>query len=224
MDCLIEFKDVSLSAWEGRVIFDHAGLSLYAGERVLLTAPVASGKSDFVRLMAGLNRPDSGSLVVLGADLAGCGAIELTGVRRRMGFVFQENILISNLRVIENVALPLLYHLGGPYDKHMETAERLLLLTGFRGDPWAMPGPLPPYAKKEVAVARALALSPEIVVCENLTEGMTRNEKEFIAALLIDYQEAGPERLLVFTADDAGDAGLFKPTRKIEIRDCRFAE
>lgn len=220
---LIEFKNVCLSMEDGRPIFDDACISLDAGERILLTAPVASGKSDFVRLIAGLKRPEGGALNILGVDLAVCGAEELKAVRVRMGFVFQENILISNLRVIENVALPLLYHLGQSYEAHMEAAERLLLMTGFRGDPWDMPGPLPLYAKKEVAVARALALSPQIVVCENLTEAMTGKEKESLCALLVDYQEAGPDRLLVFTADDAGDAALLKPSRRIEIRDLRFA-
>jgi ABC-type transporter Mla maintaining outer membrane lipid asymmetry ATPase subunit MlaF len=223
MPKLVEFKDVGLKA-HGRLVFERACLRLSGHEKVLLTAPVASGKADFVRLLAGLELPDSGVIEVLGVDLSKASQADLSNVRGRMGFIFEENILISNLKVVENVALPLLYHSGLGYGELMEKAEGLLERSGFKGDLWALPGPLPLYAKKEVAVARALALQPKIIVCESMGHGLTDSEKRSIAGLLLDYYESSGDALLIFTADSMEDAGLIRPDRVVRIEGMGFKE
>lgn len=224
MPPVIELRDVTCRGNDGRVIFENVNLSLSGGEKVLITAPIASGKSTLLRLIAGLVKPDSGEVRVFGKDIASLDFEELNRLRVRIGFVFQDNALISNLKVIENVSLPLLYHTQLAYEEAMEKARDLLDLSGYRGDPWVLPGPLPMYAKKEVAMARALSMDPDVIVCENLWEGLTEMEREHLAKLLLWYLRTGSERLLVFTANNETDARLISPGRVIRIEGNKIVE
>jgi ABC-type transporter Mla maintaining outer membrane lipid asymmetry ATPase subunit MlaF len=224
----IEIKDLTCRTREGGVIFERASLSLGRGERVVVTGPVASGKGVLVRLLAGLTRPDEGSSIrVDGSEITGLAGEGLNVLRSRMGFVFEDCVLISNLKVIENVALPLQYHAGLGYGDSIERAGRLLEMAGFRGDPWDAPGPLPVYARKGVAAARALSLEPAAIVCENLSYGLTRAEFERLAGFLIEYQERyeGKDgRLLLFTAHDEAESSVLRPGRIVGIEERRFVE
>ena len=175
---LIELRGITCVSGDGGVVFEDAHLSLYAGERALIAGPPASGKGLLLKLISGLERPLRGEVFLFGKDIHGLKERELNGLRKRMGFVLNDNILISNLKVIENAALPLIYHSGLTYRESMERALELLELAGYRGDPWALPGPLPLYSRKEVCVARALSMEPDIVICESFTEGLTGDEKE----------------------------------------------
>lgn len=221
---LVELINVSSFTETGSAVFDGANLRLIAGERVLITAPVASGKSLFLKLLAGLSRPEKGVVFLFGRDMAELDADGLNQARSRMGFVFQENILISNLKVVENVALPILYHGSISYEEAMKRSFELLDMTGFRGDAWSLPGPLPHYAKKEVALARALALDPDIVVCENIWDFLKDDEKTHISALLNGYQARHRGALMIFTANSENDAQYSRPDRVIRIESGGFTE
>lgn len=224
MNALIELINVSSYTDEGSTVFEEARLRLSAGERVLITAPVASGKSVLMRLLAGLDRPQKGVVFLFGQDTSSLDENAINLLRRRMGFVFQDCILISNLKVVENVALPLLYHSGLKKEEALEKASGLLDLVGFRGDIWGLPGGLPVYARKEAAVARALALEPDIVVCENIWEFLKDEEKAHLSGLLLSYHLKKEGRLIVFTATNEADVRFMKPHRTITIEDNGFRE
>lgn len=223
-DSLVELINVSSFMDSGAAIFDSANLRLRAGERVLITAPVASGKSLFLKLLAGLSSPEKGVIFLFGQDIRELGTDGLNQMRSRMGFVFQDNILISNLKVVENVALPILYHSTLEHEEAMKRAFELLEETGFRGDAWSLPGPLPLYAKKEVALARALALDPEILVCENIWDFLKGDEKTHISALLNGYHARKSGALMIFTANNENDAEYSRPDRVIRIESGGFIE
>lgn len=225
MGTLVDIRSVSCYTEAGRPLFEDASLSFSNGERVLIIAPLASGKSVLIRMLAGLTTPDKGTVRVFGEEIAALAKEELNKLRQRIGFVFHDSVLISNLKVIENVALPLMYHRGSiSFEEAMQEAARLIEGTGFRGDLWGLPGMLPLYAKKEIALARALILKPEIVVCENLWDGLTDTEKRSLSLLLLKYQESNPASLLVFTALNDADAALVKPGRVIRIDGSRITE
>lgn len=224
MDSPIELIKVSSYSEEGLPLFEEANLRLAAGERVLVTAPVASGKSVFLKLLAGLMKPEKGVVFVLGQDVSELEGESLNALRRRMGFVFQDNILISNLKVIENVALPMLYHTEASYEEAMERARGLLDLVGFRGDVWELPGPLPLYARKEVAIARALALDPQIIICENIWDFLKDDEKAHLSELLLRYHLKAEGRVMVFTANSEQDEGYMRPHRVVRIECNGFRE
>lgn len=221
---VIEIDGVSCYSESGRVLFEDASLMLSEGERVLITAPVASGKAVIPKLIAGLVKPEKGSVRLFGKDISAIPADELNALRKRIGFIFHDSILISNLKVIENVTLPLLYHTEMTGRKAVERAVGLLSAAGFNGDVWGLPGLLPIHARKEVAIARALALGPDVIICESLTDGLTVNESEKLMGFLSRYQEEEAGRLLVFTSVSSAGSSLYAPTRVVRIEANRFEE
>ncbi|MBI5492205.1 MAG: ATP-binding cassette domain-containing protein [Deltaproteobacteria bacterium] len=223
MGPLIEIKDLTSSSDDGRKIFEGASLALSGGEKVLVTAPVSAGKSLLLKLIAGLVRPEGGVVRVFGEDIANLSGDGLKSIRKRMGFVFQDTTLISNLKVIENVALPMQYHTEISYASSMERARLLLEEAGFTGDLWALPGPLPLFAKKEVAAARALSLEPEIILCENITDGLTEFEKERVASFILGYHASGG-KLLILTSNTGDEETFFRPGRMVRIEGRRLVE
>lgn len=224
MPALVELTNVYAYAGDGRAIFEDVNLSLGGGEKVFLAAALGSGKGLFLRWLAGVERPAKGTVRILGQVISALDADALNGLRCRLGLIIQDNALISNLKVIENCALPLLYHTDMPHDEAMTKARRLLDSTGFTGDPWELPGPLPSYARKQIAIARALALDPEIIICENLGEGLTSVERARLFELILGYYGGSRSRLLLFTSTDAFDAAFVKPDRMLGIENGRITE
>ncbi|TAN61775.1 ATP-binding cassette domain-containing protein [bacterium] len=223
MPCLIEFNGVTSRSDNGGIVFENAGLMLSSGEKVLISAQSGSGKGEFLKLVAGLIKPDKGEVLLFGEDTAVLSPERLNHLRKKIGFVFQDAVLISNLKVIENVALPLLYHTDLPREDCMKRALEHLDMAGYKGGAWALPGPLPLYAKKEVAIAKALAMEPEIVICENLSAGLNVDELKHLAALLMNYKSKKPESLLIMTAITEADAAFLSPERVLKIENYRFA-
>lgn len=220
---LVELKHVTFRTERGVVIFDDASLSLYPGERVLVYGPFSSGKGVLVKFLAGFLRPDRGEVFIYDTDLTGLDRVKLDRVRRQVGYVFEDSALVSNLKAIENVALPLLYHTSMGRDESMEKALELLESVSYRGDIWALPGVLPMYEKKLVAVARALALSPDLVVFEHLEAGLTSEERSHIAEILKGYHNGEAGRLLLFTTSNREDGALIEAGREVMITDHGFS-
>ncbi|MBI5810551.1 MAG: ATP-binding cassette domain-containing protein [Deltaproteobacteria bacterium] len=171
MSRVVEIKGVSCRLMETRTVIDNIDLTLSSGEKVLIAAPPASGWGlALIGLASGLIRPDTGVINLFGVPLSGLDKARLNAFRKRIGFVFQDAALISNLKAIENAALPLLYHSEFSYAGCLLRAAALLEDVGFKEDLWALPGPLPVHAKKEVAIAAALSLGPEAILCDNLAD------------------------------------------------------
>ena len=217
MSVLVEFSGISAYATDGRPLFDGLDLTLNGDEKVLLVAPLASGKGLIIKWMTGLAFPEKGAVSVFGTRLADLSAQELNGIRSRIGVVAHESVLISNLKVVENCALPLQYHLDMSYNDAVDKAMTLLKTAGFAGNPWDMPGNLPMYARKQVVCASALANDPEIVICESLSDGLMPHERDHLFAMLLDYHNAVKGRLCFFTGNDASDEPLIKPDRILRI-------
>jgi phospholipid/cholesterol/gamma-HCH transport system ATP-binding protein len=147
---------------------------------------------------------------------------ELSRVRTRMGAVLGDVALISNLKVIENVALPLMYHTNVGSAEALERSVELLDTMGYDMDKWSLPGLLPPYALKLVTIARALIMDPAVLLYESVSAIFTESERANIARLLCNYQGASEERLLVFVSSREQDSTLIKADRVVRIVDGRF--
>jgi len=224
MDPSVELRNIVYRSDAGRLLFDRASVALYSGSRTLVCGQFASGKGAIVSFLAGLTPPQQGEVRLFGTDITAVDRSRLDRIRRRIGFVFEDSVLVSNLKVIENVALPLHYHTSLSYQESMRRALDLLVDSGYVGDVWALPGPLPLYSKKTVALARAIALKPDVVVFENQETGLTSEERNGLCETLVRYQKAGEGRLLVFTSGDCGDAALVEADRVVEIRDKSFVD
>lgn len=216
---LVEFKGVSYSDDAG-VVLSGVDLEFDAGERVVVTGADGADTKALMELMAGLISPSSGTIRVLGRELFGEGGArasddEMVEARASMGLIFSAFSLISNLKVIENVALPMVYHRDMASLASLEKAGELLKVAGYDGDVWTLPGPLPDYEKRIISIARAVSLEPGLVAAEDILVGLDAEHKVLIADALLRYHWGVPEGLLIVTVSDRKDVEYFKPTRVV---------
>src|ERR1700693_191454 len=151
-------------SYDGRRVLDGINLDVERGETMVLLGGSGSGKSTLLRQIIGLERPQSGQVLVNGVDLAKCTPVELKRVRRSIGVAFQNAALFNSMSVEDNVALPLREH-----TQLAESTIRLMTWMKLAVVGLAEFGRLSPQAlfggmKKRAAVARALSLDPEILV------------------------------------------------------------
>ena len=148
-------------------VLDRLDLEVRRGERVAVMGASGSGKSTLLNLAAGMDRPDEGSVAVLGESLAAIPEPGLTRFRaRNIGLVFQDFNLIDSLDVRENIALPL--WLNG-LDRDSGAAEALAETLGVASLLERMPGQLSGGEKQRVAIARALVHGPELLLADEPT-------------------------------------------------------
>jgi len=153
----------------------HEGLSLKVrrGELVALIGGSGSGKSVLLREILGLQRPTAGTVRLLGTDMWNASDGELAATRKRFGMMFQEGALFSSLDVAGNVATPLLEHTDTPAELLPRLVNLRLALAGLTADVGAkMPAQLSGGMKKRAALARALALEPEVLFLDEPTSGL----------------------------------------------------
>lgn len=168
---IISVRDLSVE-YEGRRILDKLNLNIEAGETMVLLGRSGSGKSTLLRQIIGLERPQSGSVIIKGVDIANCSSADLNRTRRSIGVAFQSAALFNSLTVEENVALPLREHTAlAPSIVDLMVWMKLAVvgLADFgKLHPQALSGGM----KKRGAVARALSLDPEILVLDEPSAGL----------------------------------------------------
>ena len=157
----------------GRTLHDGVSFSVPRGKIVALIGASGVGKSVLVRELIGLARPAGGTIRVLGTDVWRAGEDELNTLRRRFGMMFQDGALFSSLTVAQNVATPLRER-GGIPPELVEPLVRLRI--AFAGLPpeaaVRLPSELSGGMRKRAAVARALALEPELLFLDEPTSGL----------------------------------------------------
>jgi len=157
----------------GRMVHDGLSLRVERGELVALIGGSGSGKSVLLRELIGLQRPSAGRVRVLGTQVWDCAPDELTRLRRRFGMLFQDGALFSTLDVLGNVAAPILEHTDTPRELATALALLRLSLAGLAPDvAHRMPSELSGGMRKRAALARALALEPEVLFLDEPTAGL----------------------------------------------------
>jgi putative ABC transport system ATP-binding protein len=158
-------------------------LTVPAGSFTVLTGRSGSGKTTLLALLGGLERPTRGQVLFAGRDLGRCSDTELARLRRRMGFIFQDFALIPGLPVWQNITYPLI-------PRGMSEAERFQLARGLLADFGltdrlaALPRELSGGEQQRVAVARALAGRPEVVLADEPTSNLDEEAGQAVIALL----------------------------------------
>jgi putative ABC transport system ATP-binding protein len=140
-------------------------VNICSGSYTVLTGPSGSGKTTLLALLGALDRPTRGKILFQGQDLSRCSDAELARIRRRMGFVFQDFSLIPGLPVWENITYPLIPR-GASRAARYQRAEALLHRLGMADKVHMQPQQLSGGEQQRVAVARALAGQPEILLAD----------------------------------------------------------
>lgn len=220
---LIEINDLHYAV-DGNAVFEGINAEFYEGERLAIIGPLGYGKTTLLRLMLGFDKPQRGRVSLFGKDIWMIEQPELYRLRQRTGVIFENAALISNLKVIENIILPLQYHTDLTDDSIMEKAVSLLNHVGYKGDIWALPGPLPFYTKKTIALARAMALDPEIMIYDRLLEGLDRLQSLQLLRFVEEFQRQGKERLSIMIANDEQDLKDMTLDRVLRIENRRLVQ
>jgi putative ABC transport system ATP-binding protein len=193
-------------------------LSVQRGEFVALMGPSGCGKSTLLNLVAGLDIPDEGEISVAGEAVTGRSEDDLARMRRRhIGLVFQFFNLLESLTVLENVALPAV--IAGRRRKMAETrAADLLDLLGIGDKAGAVPGVLSGGQRQRLAIARALANEPTLLLADEPTGALDSEGGEEVIELLGRLHRSG--QTIVLVTHDAGVAAA--AGRVVRMRDGRI--
>jgi phospholipid/cholesterol/gamma-HCH transport system ATP-binding protein len=167
-ETVIAFRNVSI-AFNDRPVLEDVSFSVRRGQTLCIMGRSGVGKSVSLRLLMGFLRPDSGSIQIDGQEITSLGEEELRAIRKRITMVFQNGALFDSLSVRENVAFPL-RELGGLDEEQInQLVDRLICLVGAEDVADALPASLSTGRKRAVAMARALAAQPEIVLYDEPT-------------------------------------------------------
>lgn len=170
-DPVISIRDVSMSYGPRRVL-DRVSLDVCRGEILVLLGGSGSGKSTLLKQVLGLAKPETGSITINGVNITSCSPSQLAAVRRRIGVAFQAAALFNSLTVADNVALPLreLTRLADSTIKLVVWMK--LMAVGLSEAASLYPPELSGGMRKRAAVARAMALDPEILILDEPSAGL----------------------------------------------------
>ncbi|WP_439332632.1 ATP-binding cassette domain-containing protein [Shewanella canadensis] len=186
---LVEIQNLNFSRGE-HVIFDDISLSIPKGKVTAIMGPSGIGKTTLLKLMGGQLNPDSGRVLFDGQDVHRCNREELFNMRKRMSMLFQSGALFTDMNVFDNVAFALREHSG----LSEEIIKRIVLMkleaVGLRGTASMMPSELSGGMQRRAALARAIALEPEMVMYDEPFAGQDPVSMGVLVKLISELSDA----------------------------------
>jgi phospholipid/cholesterol/gamma-HCH transport system ATP-binding protein len=186
---VVEVRGVRYLAGK-RAIFDGIDLTVARGSITAVMGPSGTGKTTLLRLLTGQIWPTAGSVKVLGQDVGTLGRRELFALRKRMGMLFQNGALLTDLNVFENVAFPVREHARLPEPVLRRLVLMKLEAVGLRGAEGLMPQELSGGMSRRVALARAIVMDPEVLIYDEPFVGLDPVSMGIIVRLIRRLNDA----------------------------------
>ena len=185
---LIELRKVSKSFGQ-HVVLDGLDLSIERGQSLVVIGASGTGKSVLLKHIVGLLKPDFGEVWFDGHRVDEMPERELMDLRQRFGFLFQMGALFDSLTVGENLSFPLVEHTRKSPDQVRQVVAQKLKMVGLPGIEGKMPAELSGGQRKRVALARAIALDPEVMLYDEPTTGLDPVRADVINQLIMKLQQ-----------------------------------
>jgi phospholipid/cholesterol/gamma-HCH transport system ATP-binding protein len=197
---IVEFDNV-WKRYGGKEILAGVNLNIRRGEIVCILGPSGTGKSVCLRHINGLTKPDDGDVRVFGQSINPLTEEQLSPIRRRLAMLFQGGALFDSMNVERNVGFPLTEHTDKSPKEIAETVAEKLAMVGLPGTQRKMPSELSGGMRKRVALARSIALEPEIILYDEPTTGLDPLTSEKIGQLIVDINHRIRTTSVVVTHD-----------------------
>lgn len=187
-EVLIEVKDLCKSYGE-HLVLDHINTSIHKGEVIAIVGPSGCGKSTFLRSLNLLEHPDSGAVIFEGTDITGKN-VNLNKIREKIGMVFQQFNLFPHMTVKENIMLAPVKLKVMDKEEVSAKADELLERVGLLEKADAYPGNLSGGQKQRIAIARTMAMNPDVILFDEPTSAL---DPEMVGEVLEIMQELAAE-------------------------------
>ncbi|MCJ7543150.1 MAG: ABC transporter ATP-binding protein [Phycisphaerae bacterium] len=209
---IIRLKNVTKS-FDRHVVLNAVSLEVAPGKITVIIGPSGCGKSVLLKHIVGLMRPDKGKVFFEGYEVSALGERELVPIRQQIGFLFQGGALFDSMTVEENICFPLTENDGAWADEaaRRQRCHEVLTLVGLDGAQHKFPEEMSGGEKKRVALARAIALNPKVILYDEPTTGLDPIRADLINELILKLKNALGNTAVVVTHD-------MQSTRKIADR------
>ena len=194
---------------------------IHKGEFCAITGPSGSGKSTLLNMLAGLEHPTKGEIVIAGKHIEKLNEKQLVTFRReRVGFIFQSYNLIGTMDAVENVALPLSFR-GMPRAARIKRAKQYLKLVGLEKFMTHMPNQMSGGQQQRVGIARALAMNPQIIFADEPTGNLdSKTSQDVLSLMKITSQKFAQTMVMITHNEEIAQTA----DRIVRIEDGRIVE